>query len=100
MEESFRCNNGQLLPVQYRCDGVFDCQDTTDETGCGKRILSKNVLNQIQAVFLDLLVKCKSKDPHFGCNGKCLEYRFLCDGIPDCPNATDEKNCSKYHKYY
>ncbi|KAK3577716.1 hypothetical protein CHS0354_037986 [Potamilus streckersoni] len=25
---------------------------------------------------------------------KCISYQYLCDGIPDCPGATDELNCA------
>ena len=46
-------------------------------------------------------VDCQSDIPHFECDrDNCLEYRFLCNGIRDCRNATDEKNCGKYSRYY
>jgi len=31
---SYRCENGQCVPIRYRCDGICDCQDLTDENGC------------------------------------------------------------------
>ena len=39
-------------------------------------------------------VDCTSEKPHFKCgNNSCLEYGFRCNGIIDCVNATDEKDC-------
>ncbi len=32
----FRCNNGQCIDIDRRCDAHFDCIDFTDEFHCGK----------------------------------------------------------------
>ncbi len=32
---TFRCSNGQCIPISYRCDGDLDCNDGTDEQTCG-----------------------------------------------------------------
>lgn len=36
----------------------------------------------------------------FSCTGGCVPLRALCDGPSDCPNAEDEKSCSKLAKKY
>ena len=33
----FTCNNGEKIPIEYFCDGNFDCSDQSDE----EKILSK-----------------------------------------------------------
>ena len=30
----FQCNNGECIPAEYECNGIFDCSDGSDEIGC------------------------------------------------------------------
>lgn len=34
----FQCENGDCVPITYRCDGQPDCGDTSDEYNCGMKI--------------------------------------------------------------
>lgn len=35
--DQFMCQRGdQCVPSSYQCDGEMDCQDRSDEIGCGK----------------------------------------------------------------
>jgi len=33
-EDTWSCDDGELIPADERCDGLFSCTDRSDETGC------------------------------------------------------------------
>nr|XP_042716703.1 low-density lipoprotein receptor-related protein 2 isoform X5 [Chrysemys picta bellii] len=72
---SFSCGNGRCVPRYYRCDGVDDCHDNSDEQNCGS-------LNN----------SCASSA--FTCgNGQCIPGRWHCDKHNDCLDGSDEQHC-------
>ncbi|XP_020846577.1 low-density lipoprotein receptor-related protein 2 isoform X2 [Phascolarctos cinereus] len=72
---SFSCNNGKCVPRYYRCDGVDDCHDNSDEQHCG-------TLNNTCAASA------------FTCaHGQCIPGRWRCDRHNDCLDGSDEEHC-------
>lgn len=35
-DNEFECDTGGCIPENQRCDGIPQCQDRSDEDGCGK----------------------------------------------------------------
>uniref|UniRef100_A0A672J473 EGF-like domain-containing protein n=1 Tax=Salarias fasciatus TaxID=181472 RepID=A0A672J473_SALFA len=72
---SFSCGNGKCVPNSYRCDGVDDCHDNSDEVNCG-------------------INNTTCSPSAFTCaNQHCVPVRWRCDGHNDCFDNSDEANC-------
>uniref|UniRef100_A0A674F6C9 Low density lipoprotein receptor-related protein 2a n=1 Tax=Salmo trutta TaxID=8032 RepID=A0A674F6C9_SALTR len=73
---SFSCTNGKCVPQNYRCDGVDDCHDNSDEANCGR---AHNTTCSPRA---------------FTCaNQQCVPSGWHCDGHNDCFDGSDERDC-------
>ncbi|XP_067674003.1 G-protein coupled receptor GRL101-like [Haliotis asinina] len=73
----YRCDNGEYISEVYRCDGVRDCCDASDEE------CNTTASDEGEAVCSD-----------FRCgDGKCLSLQLYCDAHADCADASDETHC-------
>ncbi|XP_065835527.1 low-density lipoprotein receptor-related protein 2-like [Oscarella lobularis] len=68
----FMCDGGRCLEGDYRCNGVYDCSDRSDEQNCP--------------------VRCY--DGKFPCkNANCIDSSQVCNGYDNCGDNSDEENC-------
>lgn len=76
----FKCAGGKsaCLDLIYRCDGVGDCDDGSDE--------SDEFCKGEQSA-------CARSNQFMCADGKCLRSFQLCDGFADCLTGEDETEC-------
>uniref|UniRef100_A0AAG5DRM1 Sortilin-related receptor n=1 Tax=Anopheles atroparvus TaxID=41427 RepID=A0AAG5DRM1_ANOAO len=100
----FKCNNDRCVPYWWKCDGVNDCEDHSDEQGCSdtERTTTNGTTGQQGT---PSTVPTRSPPPtrrkdrtcglhEFRCDsGTCISKRFVCDSYRDCPRGEDEENC-------
>lgn len=94
----FMCHNAeQCIDKDKRCDGRKNCRDGSDEKHCDKfgnaiKFLIFYLVTKQKFNFLDKSKQCH-KHQHACDNGHCIDYSAMCDGINDCGDNSDEKNC-------
>uniref|UniRef100_A0A914YX79 Uncharacterized protein n=1 Tax=Panagrolaimus superbus TaxID=310955 RepID=A0A914YX79_9BILA len=101
---------GFCLNENRVCDGNLDCPNGEDEDGCPGD-LNKDEIEMVKCndgrsyskvyACLGLIPSCQgvcdecNKHSAFDCGNKhCILKLKVCDGINDCPDGQDEKNCS------
>lgn len=97
----FKCTSGRCVPFWWKCDGVMDCSDGSDELGCPMSVDPTGMMQPNGNGSIGTSTMRPSTSPldctaeQFRCDsGRCLPKSFVCDGDNDCRNGEDETNCS------
>ena len=82
----FKCLSEQCVPYWWKCDGVPDCDDSSDEFGCG------NNTGPVTEDITDPPPVAGCAENKFQCHtGECIWANWVCDNSPDCPGEEDEE---------
>jgi hypothetical protein len=88
----FKCSNTKCIPYWWKCDGVNDCGDDSDELGCAGSPKTTTTTERPTKPQTPNVTKCDVTQ--FRCDsGICIAKRYVCDGLMDCSKGEDEDNC-------
>ena len=87
------CDNDTCLLNIYKCDGVADCNDKSDEIMCSKVCSATN----LECYHTCTAPLCYCEDIYFQCHfGGCIPMSRICDGVMNCHDGSDELKCYNY----
>ncbi|RVE64659.1 hypothetical protein OJAV_G00128190 [Oryzias javanicus] len=75
----FQCANGVCVTLEWKCDGMDDCGDYSDEANCAAPTEAPGCSRYFQ-------YECR--------NGRCIPTWWKCDGENDCGDWSDEALCT------
>ncbi|XP_039986583.1 sortilin-related receptor isoform X1 [Xiphias gladius] len=76
---TFQCGNGVCVSLEWKCDGMDDCGDYSDEANCAAPTEVPGCSRYFQ-------YECR--------NGRCIPTWWKCDGENDCGDWSDEAQCT------
>lgn len=117
----FQCDLNRCIELKYLCDGVSQCNDQSDEAQsiCGDHQSHTEVICSEHSFQCEITKRCipimwvcdqnydcgpddTSDEPEkcqmdceeFPCsNGLCLNFEYVCDGVDNCGDNSDEAQC-------
>lgn len=88
--KDFQCDTGECIPQKWKCNGIPDCADGSDEPFDCRKIditdyrYSMKTGNFINFFYLAEDVPCKPNQFQCKYTKKCIPYAWICDGEADC----------------
>ena len=101
-----QCQDGELILASQFCDGISDCNDSTDESRSGGFVCDTfqrdcylpeiNLFDHIAHCSDDSDLCLNSPNNCFQCFNKLwfISSQQVCDGRNDCSDASDESSCT------
>ena len=95
----FQCSDGTFIIEHHLCDGETDYPDAYDESNCSWVCHHSANYTQHHNCFLKCTKpSCTCHHLYFQCNsGGCVPMSKFCNGVTDCPDASDEVLCTQHN---
>ncbi|XP_007244937.3 low-density lipoprotein receptor-related protein 3 [Astyanax mexicanus] len=81
--DEYLCGNGKCVPRSWRCNGLDECGDNTDERSCAPSPTPARA-----SLCPPGTLECSHAQ-----STRCLPSTLRCNGALDCPDGSDEAHC-------
>jgi hypothetical protein len=98
-QEETHAGDGRCVAASKRCDGIADCFDGSDETGCDAEF-GRAQTTSMPATCPPHFFRCHNgtrigvRRSFVSSSMACVPERLRCDRRPDCTDLSDEFNCT------
>ncbi|XP_056616650.1 low-density lipoprotein receptor-related protein 3 [Triplophysa dalaica] len=82
-KDEYLCGNGKCVPRSWRCNGLDECGDNTDERSCAPKPTPARA-----SLCPPGTLECSDIQ-----STRCLPTSLRCNGARDCPDGSDEARC-------
>uniref|UniRef100_T1IKD2 Basement membrane-specific heparan sulfate proteoglycan core protein n=1 Tax=Strigamia maritima TaxID=126957 RepID=T1IKD2_STRMM len=94
--DEFECDDGTCIPAQSQCDGRNDCPDRSDELPCLGGGGPGPGPGPSPGLIPDSEGSGSCGSNKFQCkDGTCIDEEKRCNEYPDCPDYSDEYDCTQ-----